>query len=398
MWYIILALIGLIYLLLNTIVPTWGTTGSYVIRPLLWIALGLAAFFLAQQEGKNIIKFKRARRWYLGKTPAHAGFLIGGFQLSMLIIVGIFAGFGRSPYSFTPNAILTNLFFVTSLLFGTELSRSYLINSKARSKKHLTFILIGSTIIFMLIQISYTQFNVLSFDNPVAALEFIGKTLITSLSINLLACYLSYLGGATASFAYMGTLTYFEWFSPILPDPHWTIAALIGTIAPAIGFILIQDSMITKLDKKQMRRARRKANEEHGGWTIVAIFSLIIVFFSFGYLGVQPTVIYSGSMSPTLQVGDIALIDEVDISEISEGDIVQYVSYDNVTLILHRLIEIYEDQGKTYYITKGDANDDPDFRPIEENRIIGKSIFTIPKLGWIQIMIKSAVKTVGIPI
>ena len=98
-----------------------------------------------------------------------------------------------------------------------------------------------------------TEFSVLTFSNPVLALEFIGKTLITSLSINLLATYLSYLGGASASIGYIGILTAFEWFSPILPDPHWTVAALVGTIAPAVGFILIQDSLESSKEKIVVR-------------------------------------------------------------------------------------------------------------------------------------------------
>jgi len=190
----------------------------------------------------------------------------------------------------------------------------------------------------------------------------------------------------------------FEWFSPVLPDPHWTIVALIGTIAPAIGFIIIQDSLQTPQDKKKLRRARRKSHSGSGGWIVVAIFSLIIVFFSFGYLGVTPTVVYSGSMGPALQVGDVALISDVDIDELQEGDIIQYVSYDNVTLILHRLIEIQEEDEVLQYITKGDANEDPDFKPITENRILGKSIFSIPKLGWIQIFIKNVFRGIGIPV
>ena len=103
-------------------------------------------------------------------------------------------------------------------------------------------------------------------------------------------------------------------------------------------------------------------------------------------------------MRPALDVGDISLISGVDIAEIHEGDIIQYVSYDNVTLTIHRVIDIYEEGGKTYFITKGDANDVPDFQPITENRILGKSIFTIPKLGWIQIFIKSIFKNIGIPV
>ncbi len=66
---------------------------------------------------------------------------------------------------------------------------------------------------------------------------------------------------------------------------------------------------------------RQKSVEQ--GWTAVAIFSVVIVFFSFGYLGVSPTVIYSGSMQPTLQVGDIVIIQKISIENLKQGDIIQ---------------------------------------------------------------------------
>ena len=103
-------------------------------------------------------------------------------------------------------------------------------------------------------------------------------------------------------------------------------------------------------------------------------------------------------MQPALNVGDIAIVDDVDVDELKEGDIIQYINYDNVTLTIHRLIDVYNEGATTYYLTKCDANDDPDFKPITENRITGKSIFTIPKIGWVQIIIRNIFKNIGINI
>lgn len=396
MRYLIIGLLIGVYLLLNTVVIGLGFIGSYAIRPLLWLSLGAVAFLIAKKEGRNIIKFKRMRRWYLGNSPLQAGLLLGGFQVSILIIVGIFAGFGESPYSFTPLFVMINIFYIGSFLIGTEFSRSYLVNKGSISRKYLTVNLLIGTILYMFIRLRPGEFLVLNFNAPVAALEFLGAVLITALSMNLLASYLSYLGGATAAMSYVGTLMAFEWFSPILPATHWTIIALVGTISPAIGFVVIQNSIMTNESKKIGRRTRRKIKSESGSWTVIAIFSLILIFFSFGYLGVTPTVIYTGSMSPELQVGDLVILTEADFNELQEGDIIQYLSYDNVTLVVHRIVEIQRGGDQTLYITKGDANEIPDIRPITENRIIGKSIFTVPKIGWVQIIVRNVFSRIGV--
>jgi len=398
MWIIILLFLLTVYLLLETIIPSLGTIGAYVVRPLLWLSLGITALLLARQQGRNVLSFTRIRHWYLGKTPTQAGFLLGGFHVSILIIVGIFTSFGNSPYSLTPTGILINSFYVGSMIIGLELARSYLVNGMG-SRKQLTLIFLITTLIFMFIQISPDKFGLLTFSDPAASLKFLGNTLITSLAYNLLATYLAYLGGATASMAYTGVFLAFEWFSPILPTPHWTLNALVGTIAPAIGYIILQDSLLTPRERRKMRRKQRGQGSEHFDWTIVAIISLFVVFFSFGYLGATPTVIYSGSMTPTYHVGDIVLIDEdIDPETLEAGDIVQYVDFDNTSKIIHRIDSISVQNNKTYYLTKGDANDAPDFKPITKQRIVGKPIFSIPKLGWVQIIVKTTFRSIGLPI
>jgi len=99
MWYLILSLIIGIYLFINLILP--GTLGgvieSYVVQPILWIIIALAVYFIAKREGINIISFKKIRRWPLGETPFQGAIMIGGFHVSLLIILGIVSGFGKNP-------------------------------------------------------------------------------------------------------------------------------------------------------------------------------------------------------------------------------------------------------------------------------------------------------------
>ncbi len=389
MWYIILTILLGVYILTNNIL-TKTTTEIYIIQPILWIALAIITTIIAKQDGLNIIKFKRIKRWYLGKTPTHAGLMIGGFHVAILIIVGILFGFGTSPYSHTPTALARNAFFIASLVIGTEIARAYLIKKGCSKKKYTTLVLVLTAILFLIISINPTQFEKLLFTNPEKTLEFIGATLITALAINVLASYLSYLGGAAASIPYILTITAFEWFSPILPNPHWTMLALAGTIAPAVGFAILQNTIEPFMEGKKHKKFKTKHSSGQE-WTLIAVFGLILIFFSYGYLGVTPVVIYSGSMQPEYQVGDMVIIDEIPIENIKEGDVIQFVR-DNVT-IMHRVKEIELNQsGARTFVVKGDANKDPDPEPVIPAQIKGKAVFKIPKIGWIQIYIKETLK------
>jgi signal peptidase len=392
MWYLVLGFLFILYIFQNTFIPSQGMVGTYLLGPCLWIILTLTIMLLAHYNDISILRFKRLRRWNLGNTPIQAGLLIGGFQIALLIIVGLIAGFGTSPYSFTPTSIIVNIFFVSTLLVGTEVSRAYLIKKGVQSRRYTTTILLLTTLVFVFIKITPNQLIGLTTARPEILLEFFGKTLMTGIAINLLASYLSYVGGATASIAYMGTLYIFEWFSPVLPTPHWTILALVGTIVPAIGFNLMQDSR--KQPQENRKQHHRKKSEQ--GWTVVAIFSVVMIFFSFGFFSVNPTVIISGSMQPTLDVGDIVFIQKTSVENLRQGDIIQYRK-DNTTYV-HRIYAINTEQQLTHITTKGDSNAHPDPDQITPNQILGKSLFTLPKLGWIQILIKNTLRDLGVPI
>jgi len=94
-------------------------------------------------------------------------------------------------------------------------------------------------------------------------------------------------------------------------------------------------------------------------------------------------VVVSGSMVPTLNPGDIVIVQGR--SEYCVDDIVVYKTYRNQKPIVHRIMGIGENGN---YVTKGDHNifSDPGMIAPEEGvgieDIRGKVVYVIPKLGY----------------
>lgn len=320
--------------------------------------------------------------------------LVAASQIIVLVFVSFFTGFGRSPYAFTPTAIAINIAFFLSALVGLEFSRTYLIKSFPKTK---IFVGLGLIALFYtLISLQPTKF--LTLDSPVKTVMFLGSDFLPILAQSLLATFLVLVGGPTASIAYLGTLEAFEWLSPILPNLAWPIKALITTLIPTIGFLTVSQTVkplrlmrLGVISRAEATGRIRKAKKSISlSWVAIAVISLILVWGSTGLLGFQPNIIASGSMTPTLEVGDIAITIQTRPETIKVGDIIQYWREGEPAPIIHRVIEIYKSGGATYFVTKGDANNAPD-DPITPTRTVGKLIITIPKLGWISIYLKTTI-------
>jgi len=389
MEYKVLALVLTAYIFLNLVLPSVvGGSMIYVVTPLCWLFLILATLKMSAQENVNLVK------WRFNKFLVINAALIAAFQISSLIFAAFFTGFGRSPYLFTPIAIAMNIAYFSSTLLGLEFSRAYLIKSCSKRK---VFIGIGLiSLFYTLISLPLTKF--LTLGAPADTAKFLGSDLLPALAQSLLATYLALLGGPTASIAYLGTLQAFEWLSPILPNPTWTIKALINTLIPTIGFLtinqtvspfkLMRTGIISRLEATGRTRKAKKSISL--SWTAIAIIAVILVWSSTGLLGFQPNIIASGSMTPTLDIGDIAVTVQTHPEAIKVGDIIQYWREGEPAPIIHRVIETYKSGGTTYFVTKGDANNAPD-DPITPTQTVGKLIITIPKLGWASITLKTAI-------
>jgi len=378
--YVILTLFLAVYLILTMYHP--GGLLAYVVPSLCWTAIALTTLTLA---GIGRIKSWTNRRIVL------MAILVAVFQVFLLIDAGLLNKFGKSPMSFTPTGIAINITLVSSTLLGTELSRGYLARNLCRKRPVLT--LTAITLLYTFTKLSI--FALIDFKNPFIYSKYMGETVLPTLTENLLATYLALISGPVASLAYRAPLQAFWWFSPILPDIPWGYKSLIGVMTPTIGFIAIsmattqRDLVKARIPVKREPTIKvRERQKSMKLWLAISIFLVLTVWTSTGLLGFQPSIIASGSMRPTLEVGDIAIIVKTPVERIKPGDIIQYATPEG--MVLHRVVDIQDG----YFITKGDACSTPDPDPVHPLNVRGRLIAVIPKLGWASIYMKEAIKTV----
>ena len=373
-WITIALLVG-IYLAMNMGLAKviGGFAGNYLVIPFLWLIIGGAVIFLPRYRTAAKLKDK--------SSIIQLALMIGFFQMVLLIVGGLFASFGKSPYSFTPTGILTNLLFVAAMLFGMEFSRAWLVNHLGR--KHVFLALASVAIVYTLLSVPLTQITGLRLE--VGSIDFINSTFLPSLAENLLATFLALLGGPIPALLYRGILQAFWWFSPVLPDLPWMFKGLIGTALPIVGLVLMNSLYSPQTGPKKGKRAESGSVT---GWIITTVAAVGIIWFAVGLFPFQPALVGSGSMEPKMYPGDVVIIAKVPADNVELGDVIQFRVPEEVT-IMHRVIEIQETEGGSkVFITKGDANDEPDSEPVLPDNVVGKAVLTIPKVGWASVVVK----------
>ena len=113
---------------------------------------------------------------------------------------------------------------------------------------------------------------------------------------------------------------------------------------------------------------------------IPVIIVCVLVYFSSGYFYYWAIAVATGSMKPVINKGDVVLIEKNNnYSKYKKGDIIAF-RYSNV-VIVHRIINIINDNGTIYFYTKGDANKEKDNFVVKENMIVGRVNSKIPFIG-----------------
>ena len=102
--------------------------------------------------------------------------------------------------------------------------------------------------------------------------------------------------------------------------------------------------------------------------------------------GLDVYCVLSGSMEPTYHTGSIIYVKDAEPQDIRVGDPITFVMNEDLVVATHRVVEIHEEDQE--FVTKGDANENVDANPVHFNNLIGKPVFTVPKVGyfvnWLQ--------------
>ena len=128
---------------------------------------------------------------------------------------------------------------------------------------------------------------------------------------------------------------------------------------------------------------------------VIILLAVIIAFTMFVRItGNTPTLfgysifrVSTGSMEPELMVGDVILTKEVDdVNSLEVGEVITYrgtIGEYADMLITHQIVKApYVENGTTYVVTKGIANEIED-SPVPVDKITGKLVCKIPFLDMI---------------
>lgn len=345
----------------------FGSSYAYIIKPMLWIFIGIITFVFFKNDVIVNKKYKKEVNFLVLVTTL--------IYFLIYFILGYIKGFANNPYDSSIKGILTNLWTFIPILLVREYVRYYMINNCDKNK--ILWWTLWISLLLTLVEVNIYKFDSY-FETSLSTIEFIMETFLPGLLTNLYLTYICYFSGYKTSIVYALLPQIASYILPILPDIDWATLAILNSAIPFFSYVYINYD-INKMDKTLNRKDVKTVGLK-GWFSMIAIVILMICFGS-GVFPVEPLVIASNSMAPEFYKGDIVIIFDTDVKDVKKGDIIRYKM--DGYYVVHRVVKIEEDEyGTRTFIMKGDNNNDIDLYPVKENQFAGTIKYDIPYLGY----------------
>lgn len=115
----------------------------------------------------------------------------------------------------------------------------------------------------------------------------------------------------------------------------------------------------------------------------LVVITLITSRVSLG--GVKSFVVLTGSMSPLIPAGSVVYSHSQ--NNYGNGDIITFEQ--NGVTVTHRVVEKISKDNKTFYKTRGDANNITDSEPVAAENVVGKVELFVPAIGKLIMFLKT---------
>jgi signal peptidase len=100
-------------------------------------------------------------------------------------------------------------------------------------------------------------------------------------------------------------------------------------------------------------------------------------------VGMRSFTVRSGSMSPTIETGDMVVARRIDPGSAKPGDIVTFNNPQGGALTTHRVRTVMRTGDQYRFITRGDANNTSEDWSVDADGEIGQIAYRVPKLGYV---------------
>ena len=303
------------------------------------------------------------------------------FDLVIILLVsfllyylfGILIGFYRVGNYYNWYGFRTFIIPSILLIIFREFLRYQILNKSEGSN----LLICTTTILFILLDIS-TAIYYEDFATSYDAFMFVALVLLPSVSRNIVSSYICMKVGYKPNIIWMLVLGLYSYLIPIIPNPNEYILAVIRFVFPFV----ILGKVYTFFEKTHDYDLEREYKKRKP-WLLIfpTIIVIVIVYFTSGYFKYYAIAIATGSMKPAINKGDVVVIEKIEdnFEVIKKGQTIAF-KHDNVTIV-HRVINIVEENDVYYFYTKGDANNSADSFAIYEEDIVGIVNFRIPFIG-----------------
>lgn len=297
--------------------------------------------------------------------------------------IGLMVGFLKNSYSLTFSSILDNVFAPIVIIICTELFRYVMIGSNKDNK----LIMIFTTIVIIAFDLALNVRGI-NVNDVSGTFKTLTATILPIISKNIVLSYTTYYAGYLPGMIYRLVMDLYVFVMPIIPDFGDYINSMIGIALPFI--IYIYSSRLVA-EYNQVVEHDFSADSFRLSDIPFLVFIVLLVCLISGYFPLSITGIGSGSMSPKIKMGDAVIINKVNSEkELKVGQVIAF--YGQGKTIVHRLVEIEKVDGKTYYRTKGDANNSRDKIDLTYKDIKGIVKCKIPFVAYPSIYLSDFLK------
>ena len=283
--------------------------------------------------------------------------LFGIIYLVFFYTMGIFVGFYKNILAFRFSSIYRYIIPTIIIITTSEILRNiFLTQEKAKLSK------IFATISMILIDL-IVYVNIYTISSREAFAKVVGYSFFASISCNLLYNYISSRYGTKGIIIYRLITVLYVYIVPFIPDVYIFFRSIFGIIYPYFIYLILEYSFKKRsIAMEYMDSKKRIVN-----------------------LGIS-TVVSSGSMTGTLNIGDVVLFENYKLQRINADDIIIF-NRDDVKLV-HRVVKITFTNGEYRYYTKGDANQDLDEGYVTKKDLAGVVKLRIKYIGYPSILLR----------
>lgn len=291
----------------------------------------------------------------------------------LFYLSGLLIGYAKTNNYLTGNALQNIVIPLIIYLIVKEYLRYSLITKSSENLAliilmTITFIFLDNTIPFAISGVTFSKRTFLLF----------ALTFLPSLTENILCSWITYHFGFKPSLIYVLIIKLYPYLLPIIPNPNEYIYSIIFFLLPIVILFKLRKWLTMDRVNEEVERSRKKQLWPYIPLTIIVI---TLVYFVSGYFKYYAVAIATGSMVPTINKGDVVIVNQqFTEDDLETGAVIAYKYGGKV--IVHRINDLIKKDKTIIIYTKGDANNDIDGWKVTPDMIIGIVKKKVPAIGF----------------